>query len=58
MRHEVSDNTKQRLIDRRDIVTAINILRMRGYDNDQLLVEITNLFYVDLDTYNEILRAA
>jgi len=58
MDHYVEDNAKQRLIDRLDILTAINILRSQGYDHDDLILEITRIFYVDLDEYNEIVRAA
>ena len=58
MDHVIGDNNKQRLVDRGDIIAAIDILRLRGIDSDQLTREITRLFYVDLDTYNEILEAA
>jgi hypothetical protein len=58
MDHYVEDNAKQRLIDRYDILTAINILRSQGYDHDDLILEITRIFYVDLDEFNEIVRAA
>lgn len=58
MDHYVEDNAKQRLIDRYDIITAINILRSQGYDHDDLILEITRIFYVDLDEFNEIVRAA
>ncbi len=58
MDHYVEDNAKQRLIDRLDILTAINILRSQGYDHDDLILEITRIFYVDLDEFNEIVRAA
>ena len=58
MDHYVEDNAKQRLIDRLDILTAINILRSQGYDHEDLILEITRIFYVDLDEFNEIVRAA
>jgi hypothetical protein len=58
MDHYVEDNAKQRLIDRLDILSAINILRSQGYDHDDLILEITRIFYVDLDEFNEIVRAA
>jgi hypothetical protein len=53
-----NDNAKLRLTERDDILTAINILRLRGYDSDELVTEITKIFYVDLDTYNEVVKAA
>lgn len=58
MEHFVEDNSKRRLIDRIEIITAINILREQGYDHDELIREITRIFYVDLDTYNEIVAEA
>ena len=54
MQHTLTENIKPRLTERSDIMNAISILRLRGYQSDQLIVEITKLFYVDLDTYNEI----
>ncbi len=58
MNHYVEDNSKQRLTERLEIVTAINILRSQGYDNDDLIREITRIFYVDLDEYNEAVSVA
>jgi len=58
MERFLEDYQKQRLTDRFDILTAINILKSRGLDDDELIAEITRVFYVDLDTYNEIVQAA
>ena len=58
MERFVEDYQKRRLTERVDIITAINILRSQGYDLDELIGEITKVFYVDLDAYNEIVRAA
>jgi hypothetical protein len=33
-------------------------LRERGYDIDEMLAELTRLFYVDLDEFNELVQAA
>ncbi len=54
MEHFVEDHQKRRLTERVDIMTAINILRSQGYDQDELIGEMTKVFYVDLDTYNEV----
>jgi hypothetical protein len=54
----VEDYQKRRLTERVDIMTAIDILRSQGYDHDELIGEITKVFYVDLDAYNEIVMAA
>ena len=37
---------------------AINILRGQGYDHDDLIREITRIFYIDLDEYNDIVAKA
>ncbi len=49
--------SKQRLTERLDILAAINILRAEGYDHEDLIREITRIFYIDLDEYNDILAA-
>lgn len=54
MEHFVEDHQKRRLTERVDIMTAINILRSQGYDQDELIGEMTKVFYVDLDAYNEV----
>lgn len=58
MERFVEDYQKRRLTERFDILTAINILRSQGYEDDELIGEIIRVFYVDLDTYNEIVRTA
>ena len=58
MERYVEDYQKRRLTERVDIMTAINILKSQGYDRDELIAEITKVFYVDLDTYNEVVMAA
>ncbi|PTE11864.1 hypothetical protein [Mesorhizobium helmanticense] len=58
MERYVEDYQKRRLTERVDIMTAINILKSEGYDHDELIAEITKVFYVDLDAYNEIVMAA
>lgn len=54
----VEDYQKRRLTERADIITAINILRSQGHEFDELIREITKVFYVDLDEFNEIIRQA
>lgn len=58
MEHTVEDNAKRRLTDRLDIIMAINILRGQGYDHEDLIREITRIFYIDLDEYNDIVAKA
>ncbi|RWP79607.1 hypothetical protein [Mesorhizobium sp.] len=58
MERYVEDYQKRRLTERVDIMTAINILKSQGYDHHELIAEITKVFYVDLDAYNEVVMAA
>lgn len=58
MDYYVEDNSKRRLTDRLDIIMAINILRKEGYDHEDLIREITRIFYIDLDEYNDIVAHA
>jgi hypothetical protein len=57
MYRPLEDHAKQRLTDRQDIITAVGILRAEGIDVDELLSEMTKLFYVDLDEYNDVIDA-
>ncbi|RWK31704.1 hypothetical protein [Mesorhizobium sp.] len=54
MERYFEDYQKRRLTERVDIMTAIDILKSQGYDHDELIAELTKVFFVDLDTYNEI----
>lgn len=58
MQDNIEDWAKRRLTDRVDMQTAINILRQRGYDVEEMLAEMVRLFYVDLDEFNELIHAA
>jgi hypothetical protein len=52
----LDDCQKPRLTEHVDILTAVKILRARGYQDDALITEITRIFYVDLDAYNEVIQ--
>ena len=56
MYRPLEDHAKQRLTERQDIMTAVGILRAEGLDVDELLGEMTKLFYVDLDEYNDVIE--
>lgn len=58
MQRFLEDHQKRRLTDRFHILTAINILKSQGYEDDELIREIIRVFYVDLDTYEEVLKQA
>ena len=52
----LEDYAKQRLVEPQDIATAVGILSAEGLDVDDMLEEITKLFYVDLDTFNDVVK--
>lgn len=56
MYQPIDDSAKRRLTERHDIAVAVNILKREGVDDDELLSEITKLFYVDLDAFNDVLN--
>jgi len=56
--HDVIDDcAKRRLTDRMEILMAVNILRSKGFEEEDLVMEMTKLFYVDLDEFNFVLEA-
>ena len=56
MDRNLEDYQKRRLTEGFDMLTAINILKSQGYHEDELIREIVRVFYVDLDTYKEVLE--
>jgi hypothetical protein len=58
MYQPLDDHAKRRLIEPRDIAVAVRILKAEGIDRDDLLGEITKLFYVDLDAFNDVINAS
>jgi hypothetical protein len=52
----LEDHAKQRLTDREDIIAAVGILRAEGVDADEMLGEMTKVFYVDLDEFNDVIN--
>jgi hypothetical protein len=56
MYRPLEDHAKQRLTERQDIITAVGILRAEGLEVDDLLSEMTKLFYIDLDEYNDVIQ--
>lgn len=54
MDYTVDDCAKRRLVERDDIITAVNILRSRGVRIDELIYEMSKIFYIDLDEFNDV----
>jgi len=55
MGFQVDDSAKRRLTDPAEIDRAIQLLEARGLYGDQLLTEMTRIFYVDLDALQGVL---
>lgn len=54
----LEDHAKQRLTSTDDIERVVRILKDQGFDETDLLVEMLKMFYLDLDEYAEVVRAA
>ncbi len=52
----MEDCAKRRLTDERDILTAVNLLESHGIAREDLAIEMSKVFYVDLDGLNRILE--
>ena len=50
------DSAKRRLTEPLEILTAVSILQSRGVKRDEMAVEISKIFYVDLDEFNRVFR--
>jgi hypothetical protein len=57
MLQPLEDHAKQRLTNREDIITAVGILHAEGFDVDEMLGEMTKVFYIDLDEFNDVISA-
>ena len=57
MLHSIEDTAKRRLTERLDIQAAMNIMKSRGYQIEEIIGEITKIFYVDLDEFNHVLMS-
>jgi hypothetical protein len=57
MYQPLEDHAKRRLVEHQDIAMAISILSEEGFDVEDMLAEMTKLFYVDLDAFREVVEA-
>ncbi|HHZ09387.1 MAG TPA: hypothetical protein GX405_11485 [Rhizobiales bacterium] len=48
------DCAKRRLTEPLEILTAVSILRSRGVKRDDMILEMSKIFYVDLDEFNRV----
>ncbi len=54
----LDDHAKRRLTSPDAIAHALRLMREQGIDETDLLVELLKMFYVDLDEYSAVVRAA
>ena len=54
----MDDHQKRRLTEKMEILRAVQMFQEQGMDEAEMLSELLNLFYVDLDEYHDITRAA
>ncbi len=52
------DCAKRRLTEPLEILTAVSILQSRGVRRDDMILEMSKIFYVDLDEFNRVFRKA
>jgi len=50
------DSAKRRLTEPLEILTAVSILLARGVKRDQIILEMSKIFYVDLDEFDRLFR--
>lgn len=47
------DTPKRRLTERSELKVAAEFLIARGFDNDEIVVQLSRFYYVDIDALNE-----
>lgn len=57
MHHSADNGIKNRLIDPTSMMTEVLRLMGKGVPRDRVAVELSRLFYVDVDLLNAVLRA-
>lgn len=56
MRHNADNGIKNRLIDPSPMAAEVMRLLARGIPKDRVAIELSRLFYVDIDLLNAILK--
>jgi len=55
MRQALDENAKRRLTERAEITVAVDFLLARGFASEDIPLQLTRYYYVDIDLLNEIL---
>ena len=51
------DGPKRRLTERAELTVAAEFLIARGYDSDDIAVQLSRFYYVDIDELNDVVAA-
>ena len=51
------DCTKRRLTERAELTVAAEFLMARGFDCDEIAVQLSRFYYVDIDELNDVVAA-
>ena len=57
MRHSADSDIKNRLVEPTPMIAEVMRLMASGVEKDQVAVELSRIFYVDIDLLNAVLRA-
>ena len=49
------DSAKRRLTDRAELTVAAEFLIARGYGGDEIAVQLSRFYYIDIDELNEVM---
>lgn len=51
------DCAKRRLTERAELTVAAEFLMARGFDSDEIAVQLSRFYYVDIDALNDVVAA-
>ena len=55
MRHGLDENAKRRLTGRAEISVAVDFLFARGFTADDIPLQLSRYYYIDIDVLNDVL---
>ncbi len=51
------DSAKRRLTERAELVVAAEFLIARGFEHDEIAVQLSRFYYVDIDELNDVVAS-
>lgn len=55
MRHGLDENAKRRLTERAEISVAVDFLVARGFGVEDIPLQLSRYYYIDIDVLNDVL---